>query len=71
MITDAAQITLTKAVILELRSVTRCSIVVLVEEMNCSHTVFNLRSTWVNTNAMHRTYYHYLLTSFLESLSCS
>ena len=43
---SAAQFTLTKAVILELRSVTRWSMVALVDEMNCSHTVFNLRSTW-------------------------
>ena len=41
--------TLTNAAILELRPVTRWSMVVLVEEMNCSHTVFNLRSTWENT----------------------
>ena len=44
----ARQFTFTNAVILVLRSVTRCSMVALVEEMNCSHTVFNLRSTWVD-----------------------
>ena len=44
--------------------------VALVVEMNCSHTVFNRRSTW-KRNHETKGIEQWTPTSFLESLSCS
>ena len=44
--------------------------VALVVEMNCSHTVFNRRSTWERKHET-KEIEQWTPTSFLESLSCS